>query len=361
MTSLILKICLAGTLSKVFPNYGDAFLNGAQMALNQSGRNRTDVVLERHLFDQNPLAAAEEFDRMIASGCHIVVGYDFTNDLMLVRKKSLAAKMLIISTYGASNTELDATPNIRTLQVPPKVLARRLINFVGDDLKRNLKEVLLVTTIDWDELVDYRNEAIRLLEAKKTRIHQINLVETTFSLTEVEGFFAKSKARLDAVILFVRSRPAAKIADFLAEKFPDSIRPLILGTKFFGTATLPAFTNMLVNKKVSSYFTHQTSNSDPDARYQEFIKAYREKYKEEPMGLSGLAYDAVSIAIAANDMGPSGAASTDITSQRNHLLTAAGKVTYRGISGIRVEKGLKFSYTKSFVVRTDENGYHLVE
>jgi len=83
-----LKTCLTGTLPKVFPGYGDAFFQGAQLALNDQNVPESALVLKRHFYDQNPLAPIAAFDAMIRDDCLTLVGFDFTNELMMVRKQA---------------------------------------------------------------------------------------------------------------------------------------------------------------------------------------------------------------------------------------------------------------------------------
>lgn len=360
MGSLLLKICLTGTLAKVFPAYGEGFWNGALMGVESAGGSPKTVLVEKHFYDQNPLAAAKAMDEMVTSGCHAVIGFDFTNDLMLIRDKAKASSMLVVSTYGASNAALDATESIRTLQVPPAQLITLLLDYTDKKLVKKLSSVLIVTTIDLDELKTFRDEAKVILDGRKVAVQFVSQVEATFNVNEVKEAMKGLKQAPDAVLLFTRSRPAAEIADAVYEFYPAGRRPLILGTKFFGTSTLPAFTNMLKHKDVESYFTHQTSNEDPDPSYQTFVKSYREKYKLEPMGLSALALDAVSFVLKSANKAKLDDKMDPPTARKNILL-AAKETSFDGVTGVSVKPGLKFEYRKTFVVRTSAKGYAIAD
>lgn len=358
--TLPLKLCLTGTLPKVFPNYGEAFWNGAEMALAESGAAKEAFILERFYYDQNPLAPRDAMSDMLKAGCHAALGFDFTNDLMVVREKAESEGLLILSMYGAMNPSLDTSGVIRSYQVPPVILVERLLAFVEGPLKRRFKKVLLVTTVDWDELKDFRDAAVERLKMSKTEYLLVNQVEASFRVADVEAELKRQKEPFDGILLFVRSRPAAEVADLVWKTYAKGAAPLLLGTKFFGTSTLPAFTNMLKYKEVTTYFTHQATNEDPDPAYQTFVKRYEKAYAKPPMGLAALVYDAVSlVAKASFDLRFEPGASD--AKMRKALVDSVRSIDHHGITGVKVKKGLEFSYHKTFVIKTDAGGYHLVE
>ena len=85
--------------------------------------------------------------------------------------------MLVVSTYGASNVSLDATDNIRTLQVPPGQLTTLLLDYTNKKLVKDLKSALIVTTIDLDELKTFRDEAKTILEQRKVDVQYVEKSE----------------------------------------------------------------------------------------------------------------------------------------------------------------------------------------
>jgi hypothetical protein len=353
LQALPLKLCLTGTLVKVFPKYGAAFQNGASMAIEGSN----EMVTEQHYYDQNALAPVAAIKEMVKAGCHIALGFDFTNDLIAVRDFARDNQLFVLSMYGGLNESFKDYKNIRTLQRPAPELVDHLFKFSTEKLKHKWSHPLIVTNVDRESMIDYRDRFETLLKPMGSNIQWVNSLERNFDLKEIKEAISKQQSKTDVVVLLARSKNAAMVADYLYEEFKAKT-PLILGTEFFGSASLPAFREMLKHKEVEAYAIKQNALDDPDPNYQKFIADYSSKFKSDPMVISIMVHDAVNIVrLAASKL--QFKPTDDITQQRIKLSEALNRVEFKGLTGVQVKAGLEFSYHKSFVVKVDQNGYRI--
>jgi hypothetical protein len=348
------KICLTGTLVKVFPDYGKAMNNGSAINLDTS-----KFKLQEHFYDQNPLAPLRAMKEMVTAGCHGIIGFDFTDDLMIIRKLAEENNMLVISLYGDFNGQLEAHPTIRTMQIPTQQSINHLFNFASKSLGVKWQKPFVVTDVDRESMRAYRAALETRLGPGRSTANWVTSLERSFNIDAVKSEFVKQLDRTDVVVLLTRSRDAAAVSDMVYSLRPRN-PPVILGTKFFGSATLPAFQNMLKNKSVVSYVTRQSINTDPDPQFQEFLKKYTATYKSVPMDISALANDAIKIFDLAAKKIVKGKSDT-VATLRTKMLEAARKISYAGVTGVNVAPPLKFTYTKSFIIKIDQSGYNLVE
>ncbi len=348
-----LKICLTGTLVKVFPKYGAAFQNGAAMAIGDS----KEFITEQHYYDQNALAPVTAIKEMAKAGCHVALGFDFTNDLIAVRDIAREQQLFVLSMYGGMNDSFKEFPNIRTLQRPAAELVDHLFEFATDKLKLKWSHPLVVTNVDRESMIDYRDRLEVHLKKLGSKVEWVNSLERNFELKEIKEALRRQQLKTDVVVLLTRSKNAALVADSLYEDLKGKT-PVILGTEFFGSASLPAFREMLKHKEVEAWAIKQNALDDPDKDYQKFIADYSKKFQSEPMVISVMVHDAVNIVkLAAAKLKLT--EGDDLLAQRRKLNEALRTVKFKGLTGVEVKPGLDFSYHKSFVVKVDQGGYRI--
>lgn len=146
LTTPVVRICLTGSLMKIYPEYARAFEQGVEFALDDLKKNNSDTQFEKQIYyyDNNPLAPRQTLEKMIANQCSVILGFDNTNELTAVQDLAEKENQFIISMY-ADTKEL-ISKNVFSLQPPPDFLVQKLRSYI--DKKYKIKNVLIFNTID---------------------------------------------------------------------------------------------------------------------------------------------------------------------------------------------------------------------
>jgi len=219
--SVPLNVCITGTLVKVFPKYGEAFHKGALMGLSNN-----NVKIIKHYYDQDSLAPIKAMSNMIQSGCHAIVGFSFSNDLLAISKQARENNILVISIYGEIDDQLKDHPSIRTMQIPTKHLIQKLVSYGTNNLKLGWKKPFVVTDVDRTSMVSYRESLKLIFEKNKINGVWHTSTESHFDLNAVKADYLKQAKGSDVLILFTRSQNAASISD-MVYSLPNNSKPVI--------------------------------------------------------------------------------------------------------------------------------------
>lgn len=340
----ILTICLTGSTEKALPEYGEAFVNGATLALNEVDQvDRAKVKLEVHYYDSSPLAPLEKLKEMRQASCDAIIGFSTGNDLLAIEDSLKEKPILTFSIYGDPQERYKQTRYLRTMQPSAEELVEYMFKKKPFKLKEKSK-VLLVTAIDRSEMQLYRLAYLKFLRGKAD-ITYADVVEQTHDIRAVKDILQRD-SKWDFIVLLTRSLLAAEITDLLkADK-----RPIILGTKYFGSPDLPAYYNFLKNKKVEAYIPRQNCTCDTDERLAALRHKYFKTFSKKPMSISLDTYDATKFileALKAPIYTPE-----EVINFLNSL-----KKPFIGSSSLLVTEGLNVSTKKRYVLKIDETGY----
>ncbi len=348
-----LKICLTGTTVKSIPTYGEAFVNGAEMAkelaLKKFGKN---IEIKKFYYDRTGLAPLNAAKEMVKDGCHAIIGFCTGNDLLAVKDYVKKENILVYSIYGDFHQDLQAAPSLMTIQPKASFLMDKFFQKIEATTKA-IDKYLIVTSIDRSEMNSYYLAYTEKLKSMRKSYLTVNVLEKTGNIDPFVEAYRKEKNNIKGIILLTRSVVAAQLSDFVFEENKGQNLPIILGTGYFGSSALPAFLNYAKHKEITAYFPTLNCLCDPNKNFQNFVQTYRSKFNLEPMLLSAYTYDAVNF-IAQSIHNEKRA----LTKERTYQLARQEK--FKGISDIDIQPGLRPQINKIFVMKVTSKGYESI-
>lgn len=346
------KICLTGTTVKINRAYGEAFFNGAYLATQDSTVPISKkVVVEKHYYDSAPLSAARITEEMIQKNCHFIVGYTNGVDLSLASRVLKDSPRVVFSLYGEIDSHRTYSPGMRTFQVSPETLMAKLFHHL-DQKKVSFKNAFIVTAVDRLSLVKYRDWSERELKKRRVQSTSVNILERNPHYEKVVRMYEKA-GKPDVLFLLTRAIIAAEIAERIKKKF--GTLPLVIGTKNFGSAQLPAFIHRMKNSEgVEGYFARSGVVDDPDPAYVAYRTHYVNTYGKEPMVISGMAYDAVKFALKVLTQHP------EAIDSATSFLKAARRTSYQGMTGVEINR-LSVRPKRAFIIHMIDDQYQTTQ
>ncbi len=344
-----LKICLAGSTEKTIPNYGEAFVNGARLAINElPSKVQEKIELEVHYYDVTALAALNELQIMRKAGCDAILGFSTGNDLLAIEDDLALNPILTLSIYGDPQDRFEKTNYLRTIQPNAEMLLGHLFEKIPYKMKRE-DRVLVITASDRSEMLEYKKAIEPLLKNRTNNVTYLNVIEQTHDISEFLKVHKEIK-NWDYVILLTRSLIAAKITDELSESKTQKM-PILIGTKYFGSSELPAYLNFLKNKDIEAYFSRQNCSCDNSKSFLAFSIKYEKQFKKKPMLISVDTYDSVRFlsSIVGQVEKIDSATIIDYFSKTTNQFIGAGTLV--------VNPRFKVVSEKKFLIRVSKNGY----
>lgn len=342
---------------KIYPEYAKAFERGVELAFTELEAKKFKVkfVKNNYYFDNNPLAPRESLKKMIADQCTVILGFDNTNELLIVKDLAEKENQFIISMYADVKDII--SQNIFSIQPNPDELVDKLRVYI--DKKFAIHNVLIFNTIDRSDLVHYRQAFQTWFEEVHANITMIDLLERPFRLNETQPSVSKIIDSIDTVVLGARAVTSALIVDYVHALRKNNKSILFLATGNLGSSSVPVYFNAVQNKNIEVYFSRDAVIEDPDKKYQSFFNKYKSSFIDDPAVISGYAYDTTKYLGALLAKIPSIEESNTITS--GQLLDAAKRASFTGITGTIFLPGPRIAHHKSFIVKVNSKGYSVVD
>jgi uncharacterized protein YnzC (UPF0291/DUF896 family) len=224
----VLKICLTGSIEKAIPHYGEAFFNGAKLAISELSdldRKKVEVIYNPH--DTTPLATIGKLNELRKDACDAIVGFSTGNDLLSIEESLSKAPIFTISIYGDPQNHFNKTNYLRTMQPSPEELINHLFKKIN--MKPKAK-VLMITAIDRTEMTSYREAYLPHLKRKNIKLTQVEVLEQSMDFSNLKSLLEKDR-QWDYVVLLTRSLIASEASDLIHHY----ASPVLLGTKYMGS------------------------------------------------------------------------------------------------------------------------------
>lgn len=342
----VLKVCLTGATEKSIPHYGDAFYQGALLAyekLPKKFQQKMEVVTDH--YDPKPLAAFHKVKDLLLKKCSVIVGFSTGNDLLAANMQIKKTPILSISIYGDPHPELQKTGSIITLQPGPEELLGHTLS--NSNVTKG-SSALVVTAIDRSEMKSYLEVFKALGPNKFSKIDYLEVLESDQKISHVEEVLKKNK--YDYLVLLTRSSIGAQITDLIKDR-----NFKILGTKYFGSAELPAYLNFLNNKNITAYFSRQNQLDLRDKRINQFYSEFRERFQRPPMVISMESYNIINYLTMVLD-------SVESYSPDDVLRAVnSSPKSFRGIGGIEAKPLRDLVHKGRYFMRITSSGYEVVK
>jgi ABC-type branched-subunit amino acid transport system substrate-binding protein len=335
-------ICLTGSSVKVLKPYGQSFINGSKMAIEELGLSGK-VSIKKFFYEKSPLEARKAAKEMLKADCSVIFGFTNKNDLLSV-KNILKDKVLVISMYGEIHRK-SMPKNIITMQPSPQYLTDNLFRYI-DSEKINIKRPLIITSIDKTSFLDYKESFKNNFLNRGGKSYEIDILEKRFNEEKFQKEVKQFMGKYDSLVLLNLSLISAKMTDYLRKE-----GVLVLGTKNFGTSSGSGYYRAIKNKDIDVIFARQNSLKDKSKEVQRFKNKYSLKFKTQPYVISMMVYDAVKY-VFSNYKGKA---------SRLSLIETTSGNEHRGITGVHFKRELKVSHTKWAIMGISNDGYSLMK
>lgn len=347
------RICLTGSTEKSIPGYGDAFVNGAKFALKKlpsSLSEKIDLVVD--FYESTPLAAAEKVKALRDKNCSSIIGFSTGNDLIAANEELKKSPIFTISIYGDPHKSLEGLNYLKILQPPPTTLLKHLLKNAPTKIQKKSK-ILVITTSDRSEMVGYKKSFTDITSGLNISANYVDILESEQNIAAVEAEL-KKESNYDFVVLFTRSSLAAKITDLLPRE-GDKLKATILGTKYFGTAELPAYLKFVSNKNITAYMSRQNTFDTKNKEIKQFQQDYQTEYSTPPMLISLDTFNVVNyLALSIGKI-------KSFSSQAIIDFFNKSKQTFIGVGGIKARPLKDLKHTHLYLIEITKDGYRTLE
>lgn len=271
------KVALLLPLSGRFGDVGKSMQRAAEMAVLET-RSKNLTVLS---FDTQGTAAGatSAVDKAIAAGAKLIIGPLFKNAVAAVKEKAAEANLNVVA---FSNSEEAAGGNVYLLSFLLRQQVDRIVQYAAKNGVKSIG-VLVPRSGTGQRIVQHARTAAARYGATITRVGYFSggMPDMT---GQVRAFAAGRPFK--GVLIHAGGSRLRALVGFLA--FNDVLQPRFryLGTSRWEHASIRSEANLR-----GGWF----AAPDPEAR-ERFIARYEQSFKERPVRLASLAYDAVSLA-----------------------------------------------------------------
>ena len=317
-----IKIGCTAPLTGPVAIYGVTSSNGSKLAMDEINKNGGILgkQVEFTVLDSkgDPTEAITAYNKLVDSGIVAFIGDAPSKPTLAIAEVAAQDNMPMITPNGTQFNITEAGPNVfRTCFTDP-YQGVVLANFAKKNLKAETAAVLVNNSSDYSDGV----AKAFLEQAQKVGL----------KVVAKEGYSDGDKDFRAQLTKILSSAPDVLVVpDYYEQAALITVQAREVGLKstFIGpdgwdgvAKTLDASAYGAVE---NSYFTNHYSLQDQSPKVQNFLKAYKEAYNEEPSAFSALSYDAAYMMKAAIEK----AGTTDKQAVVNALKT----LDYDGVTG----------------------------
>ena len=285
----VFKIGGIGPMTGDAAAYGEAVDNGAKLAVEEINKNGGILgkQVEFVLFDEkgDSTEAVTAYNRLVDEGVVALVGDITSKPSLAVAEIAAQDNMPMITPTGTQFNITEAGPNVFRVCFTDPYQGVILANLAKNNLKANTVAIMVNNSSDYSDGVAeaFIKEAERLglkIVAKEGyaegdkdfRAQLTKVAATNPDVLLVPDYYEQ------VALITTQAREVGVKSTFIGPDGWDGV------AKALDSSAYGAVEN--------SYFTNHYSVEDTNEKVQNFLKAYREKYKDEPSAFSALSYDA---------------------------------------------------------------------
>lgn len=284
-----IKIGGLGPLTGPLAIYGVTATNGSKLAFEEINKNGGILgkQVEFVLFDEkgDSTEAVTAYNRLVDEGVVALVGDITSKPSLAVAEIAAQDNMPMITPTGTQFNITEAGPNVFRICFTDPYQGVILANLAKNNLKANTVAIMVNNSSDYSDGVAeaFIKEAERLglkIVAKEGyaegdkdfRAQLTKVAATNPDVLLVPDYYEQ------VALITTQAREVGVKSTFIGPDGWDGV------AKALDSSAYGAVEN--------SYFTNHYSVEDTNEKVQNFLKAYREKYKDEPSAFSALSYDA---------------------------------------------------------------------
>lgn len=284
-----IKIGGLGPLTGPLAIYGVTATNGSKLAFEEINKNSGILgkQVEFVLFDEkgDSTEAVTAYNRLVDEGVVALVGDITSKPSLAVAEIAAQDNMPMITPTGTQFNITEAGPNVFRVCFTDPYQGVILANLAKNNLKANTVAIMVNNSSDYSDGVAeaFIKEAERLglkIVAKEGyaegdkdfRAQLTKVAATNPDVLLVPDYYEQ------VALITTQAREVGVKSTFIGPDGWDGV------AKALDSSAYGAVEN--------SYFTNHYSVEDTNEKVQNFLKAYREKYKDEPSAFSALSYDA---------------------------------------------------------------------
>lgn len=284
-----IKIGGLGPLTGPLAIYGVTATNGSKLAFEEINKNGGILgkQVEFVLFDEkgDSTEAVTAYNRLVDEGVVALVGDITSKPSLAVAEIAAQDNMPMITPTGTQFNITEAGPNVFRVCFTDPYQGVILANLAKNNLKANTVAIMVNNSSDYSDGVAeaFIKEAERLglkIVAKEGyaegdkdfRAQLTKVAATNPDVLLVPDYYEQ------VALITTQAREVGVKSTFIGPDGWDGV------AKALDSSAYGAVEN--------SYFTNHYSVEDTNEKVQNFLKAYREKYEDEPSAFSALSYDA---------------------------------------------------------------------
>ena len=284
-----IKIGGLGPLTGPLAIYGVTATNGSKLAFEEINKNGGILgkQVEFVLFDEkgDSTEAVTAYNRLVDEGVVALVGDITSKPSLAVAEIAAQDNMPMITPTGTQFNITEAGPNVFRVCFTDPYQGVILANLAKNNLKANTVAIMVNNSSDYSDGV---------AEAFIKEAERLGL-----KIVAKEGYAEGDKDFRAQLTKVAATNPdVLLVPDYYEQVALITTQAREVGVKstFIGPdgwdGVAKALDSSAYGAVVNSYFTNHYSVEDTNEKVQNFLKAYREKYKDEPSAFSALSYDA---------------------------------------------------------------------